>query len=113
MNPLRWFRVVGWMRRAGWRRSWLFVKHFPAYMSFYLRLFADKRVPLLPKLLVVGAILYVASPLDLLPDFIPFIGELDDIALILFALNRLVAATPASLRRQHEIAAGIPMTAVA
>jgi uncharacterized membrane protein YkvA (DUF1232 family) len=112
MNPFRLFRVVRWVRRAGVRRSWLFFRHLPAYISYYLRLFADARVPFLPKLLVVGAVAYVASPLDFLPDFIPFIGEMDDLALVLFALNRLVAMTPDSVRQEHEMKAGLPEMAV-
>ena len=43
------------------------------------------------KLLVAGAMAYIALPIDLIPDFIPFLGEVDDVFLLVIALQRLVA----------------------
>lgn len=40
-------------------------------------------------LMVVGGIIYVISPLDFLPEFIPFIGVLDDIAILALVYKRL------------------------
>jgi uncharacterized membrane protein YkvA (DUF1232 family) len=42
------------------------------------------------KALVAGAIAYILLPTDLLPDFIPFLGEVDDVFLLVTALQRLV-----------------------
>lgn len=39
---------------------------------------------------VVAAIIYVLSPIDLIPEFFPFIGEIDDIAVILALLWQIV-----------------------
>jgi uncharacterized membrane protein YkvA (DUF1232 family) len=39
----------------------------------------------------VGAIAYIVTPIDLIPDFIPFFGEIDDVYLLVLALQRLVA----------------------
>lgn len=50
----------------------------------------DKRVSLLDKGLVVGAALYFIMPLDLVPDFLPFFGEVDDLVVILMAVRRLI-----------------------
>ncbi|UYW01719.1 DUF1232 domain-containing protein [Flavobacterium agricola] len=38
---------------------------------------------------LAGAILYVVSPIDAVPDFIPFVGWLDDVAVITFVLANL------------------------
>lgn len=49
------------------------------------RLGADERVPVRTKLALAGLAVYLASPWDLIPDFIPVLGQLDDtVALLLF-----------------------------
>jgi len=54
-------------------------------------LMTDSRVAAIDKLLVVGAIAYIVTPIDLIPDFIPFIGEVDDVYLLVIALQRLIS----------------------
>ncbi|MBE7652158.1 DUF1232 domain-containing protein [Tenacibaculum finnmarkense genomovar finnmarkense] len=39
--------------------------------------------------IIVGALLYVVSPIDAIPDFIPVLGWLDDIAIVAFAMSKL------------------------
>jgi uncharacterized membrane protein YkvA (DUF1232 family) len=51
----------------------------------------DRRVSMVDKLLVVGAIAYIVMPIDLIPDFIPFFGEIDDLYILVLALQRLVS----------------------
>jgi uncharacterized membrane protein YkvA (DUF1232 family) len=48
-------------------------------------------VSALDKLLVAGAIAYIVMPVDVIPDFIPFLGEVDDLYLLIFALQRLIS----------------------
>ena len=43
------------------------------------------------KLVVAGAIAYILMPIDLIPDFIPFIGEVDDVFLMILAIDRLIS----------------------
>ena len=43
------------------------------------------------KLLVMGAIAYIVMPIDLIPDFIPFFGEIDDLYVLVLALQRLIS----------------------
>ena len=48
-------------------------------VAFFLR---DKAVPLWKKWMGLGALIYVISPLDLIPDWIPVIGWLDDLGVV-------------------------------
>jgi len=54
----------------------------------------DPRVPRRVKLIPLFLVLYLAMPFDIIPDFIPVLGYLDDIALIAFALALMVKMTP-------------------
>ena len=51
------------------------------------RLFLKKETPFLYKLVPIGAIAYILFPLDIIADFIPIFGQIDDIALLLGAFN--------------------------
>jgi len=42
------------------------------------------------KLLVAGAIAYIVAPIDFIPDFIPFLGEVDDVFLLVLSIRRLL-----------------------
>ena len=65
------------------------------------RLLSDGRVPAGLKLLIPGALLYILLPIDFVPDFIPGLGQLDDIAIILLALRLFVALSPRQLVEEH------------
>jgi uncharacterized membrane protein YkvA (DUF1232 family) len=56
------------------------------------------------KLGVIGIVLYVLSPIDLIPDVIPVVGVLDDIVIVPLAIRWLLNRLPASLRA--DIGAG-------
>ncbi|HTK47340.1 MAG TPA: YkvA family protein [Gemmatimonadaceae bacterium] len=78
--------------RTGARRTVMYyIKQLPAYLRLLGGLLTDRRVNAMDKLLVAGAIAYIVMPLDLIPDFIPFLGEVDDVFLLVIALQRLVA----------------------
>lgn len=65
------------------------------------RLLTDARVPKTEKALVAGAILYAIVPLDLIPDLIPFVGQIDDAYLIAITLLRLIDRTDPKVVREH------------
>ena len=56
------------------------------------RVARDPRVPWMAKVVAGGAVAYVASPIDLIPDVIPGIGQLDDLFLLVRALRYLAGS---------------------
>ena len=78
----------------------------PNFLKLLVRLFKDPRVPTAEKALVAGAIVYVISPIDLLPDLIPFIGQVDDIYLVSLTLLRLLSRSGDDVLREHWKGAG-------
>src|SRR5262245_36444599 len=58
----------------------------PNFLKLLVRLFKDKRVPLAEKAFLIGAVVYVISPLDFIPDVIPFVGQVDDLYLVALTL---------------------------
>jgi uncharacterized membrane protein YkvA (DUF1232 family) len=62
----------------------------PNLLLLLVRLLRDERVSRADKAILAGVILYVISPLDILPDFIPFIGQVDDSYLVAISLLRLL-----------------------
>ena len=65
------------------------------------RLVKDSRVPTAEKALLIGAIVYVISPLDLIPDIFPFIGQVDDLYVVALVVLRLINRTDESVVRAH------------
>ena len=64
------------------------------------RLLRDPRLPRRHKLLVGALVPYLALPFDLIPDFVPVAGQLDDAVLVAFVLRRVVRHEP-ELVREH------------
>ena len=77
------------------------IRLIPNFLKLLFRLFKDSRVPLAEKAMLVGAIVYVISPLDLIPDVIPFIGQVDDLYLVSLVVLRLLARTDESVLHEH------------
>lgn len=74
---------------------------FPKLAKLTLGLFRDDRIPRYLKILTAGAILYVALPLDFLPDFVPSAGLLDDLIVILLILTQYMRSAPAEVFQEH------------
>jgi uncharacterized membrane protein YkvA (DUF1232 family) len=64
-------------------------------------LLTDSRVPTTERVLVAGAIVYAIIPFDLIPDMIPFVGQIDDAYLIALTLLRLMERTDPNVVREH------------
>ncbi|MGE5391525.1 MAG: YkvA family protein [Deltaproteobacteria bacterium] len=73
----------------------------PNFVKLMYRLVQDEKVSKTDKALLLGTIIYVASPLDFLPDFIPFLGKVDDILLIALVLKRLMDGVGRDLMLQY------------
>lgn len=88
--------------RTGARRTVLdTIKQVPDYLRLLVGLLSDRRVAGIDKLLVAGAIAYIVMPLDLIPDFVPFIGQVDDIYLLVIALQRLISQAGTKVLTDH------------
>ncbi|GAB4533616.1 MAG: hypothetical protein Kow0063_15810 [Anaerolineae bacterium] len=74
------------------------------------RLLTDPRVPTWVKFIPPLAILYILSPVDLVPDPVLGLGQLDDLAVILIGLKLFVALSPAGIvqRYRDELAGNAP-----
>lgn len=83
------------------RRMKNLLMFLPNTIALCGRLMTDARVPRTEKLLFAGAIVYAVMPLDLIPDMLPFIGQVDDAYLIALTLIRLINRTDASVVREH------------
>ena len=66
------------------------------------RLLADPRVPLFPKLILLVAAIYVISPVDLIPDLILGLGQLDDIGVAMLAIGVFIQLCPPALVDEHR-----------
>jgi uncharacterized membrane protein YkvA (DUF1232 family) len=77
------------------------MKELPNFLRLLGGLLTDMRVALTDKLLVAGAVAYILLPIDFVPDFIPFLGEVDDVFLLVIALQRLIANAGRSVVLDH------------
>jgi uncharacterized membrane protein YkvA (DUF1232 family) len=73
----------------------------PNLAKLVARLLRDHRVPVRAKVSLAAAAAYVASPIDLVPEFIPVIGWADDILIIMFALDTLIQKSGPDLVEEH------------
>jgi uncharacterized membrane protein YkvA (DUF1232 family) len=76
-------------------------RFIPDCLVLMKRLLADQRVPCRRKLLLVGLLGYLTLPFDLVPDFIPMAGKLDDVIVVALVLRSLVRADGGTLVHEH------------
>ena len=81
------------------------ITHLPDFIRLYWRLFRDPRVSVLAKALLVATVAYVVWPLDIIPDFLPVIGEMDDLGIVIAGLWLFIRLCPPEvvLERVREI----------
>ncbi len=85
--------------RRGDARAW--ARFVPDCLVLFKRLVCDRRVSLPRKALVLALIAYLAMPIDLVPDFIPIAGQLDDAIIVAVVLRLLLRGSAPELVREH------------
>ena len=79
----------------------------PRYLRLAWGLAGEPRLSRTRKAGVLAAAAYLASPVDLVPGIIPFVGQLDDMAVALLALRAALRALDPATRERHLAAAGL------
>jgi uncharacterized membrane protein YkvA (DUF1232 family) len=86
----------------GWREQARRLKQDVVAIALATR---DPRVPWYAKALGACVIAYALSPIDLIPDFVPVIGYLDDLVLVPLGLLLMLRLIPAPVMAEHRAAA--------
>lgn len=73
----------------------------PNLVKLLFRLLRDRRVPRRRRLGMAAVGAYVASPVDLIPDFVPVLGGIDDLLVLAFAIDYLLEASPEEVIDEH------------
>jgi uncharacterized membrane protein YkvA (DUF1232 family) len=89
------------------------VRRTPAYGRLAWRLGRDPLLSRARRAAVVGAAAYLVSPVDAVPGFIPVLGQLDDILVVLAALRLALDGLDPERRRAHLAAVGLIETDIA
>ena len=76
----------------------LFLPHFAVLIK---RLLGDPRVPRRSKLILGGTLLYLVSPIDVVPDFVPGLGQVDDLVVVLLSLHGLLNLVDEEVVLEH------------
>jgi uncharacterized membrane protein YkvA (DUF1232 family) len=73
----------------------------PNVVKLLTRLMRDSRVSMRRKAFIGAVLVYVISPIDLIPDFVIGIGRLDDLVLVSLAVDHLMSGTDEEIVREH------------
>ena len=77
------------------------VRFIPDCIVLFGRLLRDPRVPRRSKIVLALLVGYLGLPFDLVPDFVPVAGQLDDVLVAVLAIRVLLRAGGADLVREH------------
>ena len=78
------------------------VHTFRNEIGVYRSVVADPRCPLLARWLLGGTVAYALSPVDLIPDFIPVLGHLDDVLILPVLVWLAFRLIPGELIQEHR-----------
>ena len=73
----------------------------PDCVVLFRRLLGDERIPRRRKLALVALLGYLASPIDLVPDFLPVVGQLDDVLAVVLVLRFVLRSADDDLLAEH------------
>jgi uncharacterized membrane protein YkvA (DUF1232 family) len=77
------------------------IRRLPTYIRLVWALLRDGRVPAQQKLILAGIAGYLFFPIDLIPDFVPVLGQLDDLAVVLLGLDLFIRGAPEDIVEEH------------
>lgn len=78
------------------------ITRLPHYLRLAWRLLWDPRIPGLPKLFVILAVIYGLSPIDLIPEaLLPPLGFGEDLVLLFLSIRNLIVHSPPEIVQQH------------
>ncbi len=66
------------------------------------RLLRDPRIPLFMKIIPFTSLIYIIFPMDFIPDVIPVLGQLDDLGVVLLAIEAFIALAPKDIVEEHR-----------
>jgi uncharacterized membrane protein YkvA (DUF1232 family) len=72
------------------------------HLALYTALYQDPRTPRIARLLLWSALAYTALPFDLIPDFIPVIGHLDDVVIVPGLILLALRSVPPEVYSEHR-----------
>ena len=78
------------------------VRSFGSEVEVYRSVMADRRCPRVARWMLGGAVAYALSPIDLIPDFIPIIGHLDDAIILPLLIWLALRAIPEELIDEYR-----------
>lgn len=82
----------------GWRQAALAL---PRLIALVGKLVTDQRVPMRHRMVAVAALGYTVSPIDIIPDAIPVLGQTDDILVVALALRTLLRGAGPEVVAEH------------
>ncbi len=87
---------------SGMKRLRELILRFKRELRLYRNILADRRTPKVTKLLLGCAVAYAVSPVDIIPDFIPVVGHLDDAVIIPVLVYLALKTIPRPLLEEHR-----------
>lgn len=94
-------RAKNLVGKLGWAGFFRLLRHLPKFLKLFSRLAADARVSPAAKLVLVASAVYLILPMDLVPDFLIGVGQLDDVAVVLGGLKLFLRLCPAEVVAEH------------
>jgi uncharacterized membrane protein YkvA (DUF1232 family) len=92
-------QLIRRLLQSGWIKETLLA--VPRIVLLIPKLMKDRRVPLRTKLALAGLGIYLASPWDIIPDFIPGLGQLDDIVILLLFIDGVLNQVEDAVLLEH------------
>ena len=76
------------------------IKRIKQELHYYRTLSTDKRTPKMAKWCLIAAVAYLLMPFDLIPDFIPILGQLDDVIIVPGLIWLGLSLIPTALKKE-------------